>query len=147
MLDLDSLNLIAQAADPTLYGQKAGKAIALGVGAGGGAAGAGSAAGCAGGGVSCSGPEGVCGASTPDELPGGNRFWLGPIEPGGRGMASKPGGVPCAKACEPVMSAHAATSAAMKGRPHGAGMVRMPVIAPRLPLEIGRIQAAHRGLS
>jgi F-type H+-transporting ATPase subunit c len=43
MLDLDTLGtVIAQAAqDPTLYGQKAGRAIALGVGAGGGAAGAG----------------------------------------------------------------------------------------------------------
>ena len=33
--------LIAQAAQPDLYGQKAGRAIALGAGAGGGAAGAG----------------------------------------------------------------------------------------------------------
>ena len=42
MLDVDTITLIAQAAgDPTLYGQKAGQAIALGVGAGGGAAGAG----------------------------------------------------------------------------------------------------------
>jgi F-type H+-transporting ATPase subunit c len=44
MLDLDLLNtVIAQAAqqDPSIYGQKAGRAIALGVGAGGGAAGAG----------------------------------------------------------------------------------------------------------
>ena len=41
MLDLDTLSLIAQAAQPELYGQKAGQAIALGVGAGGGAAGAG----------------------------------------------------------------------------------------------------------
>jgi F-type H+-transporting ATPase subunit c len=43
MLDLDTLGtVIAQAAqDPTLYGQQAGRAIALGVGAGGGAAGAG----------------------------------------------------------------------------------------------------------
>jgi F-type H+-transporting ATPase subunit c len=39
MLDLDTLGtVIAQAAqDPTLYGQKAGRAIALGVGAGAGA--------------------------------------------------------------------------------------------------------------
>jgi F-type H+-transporting ATPase subunit c len=43
MLDLDTLGtVIAQAAqDPSIYGQKAGRAIALGVGAGGGAAGAG----------------------------------------------------------------------------------------------------------
>jgi F-type H+-transporting ATPase subunit c len=43
MLPLDTLGtVIAQAAqDPTLYGQQAGRAIALGVGAGGGAAGAG----------------------------------------------------------------------------------------------------------
>jgi F-type H+-transporting ATPase subunit c len=43
MLDVDTLGtVIAQAAqDPTLYGQQAGRAIALGVGAGGGAAGAG----------------------------------------------------------------------------------------------------------
>ena len=43
MLTLDVLNTIAAAApvDPSIYGQKAGRAIALGVGAGGGAAGAG----------------------------------------------------------------------------------------------------------
>ena len=42
MLTLDLLTTIAQAApDPSIYGQKAGRAIALGVGAGGGAAGAG----------------------------------------------------------------------------------------------------------
>ena len=41
MLDVHTISLIAQAADPTLYGESAGKAIALGVGAGGGAAGAG----------------------------------------------------------------------------------------------------------
>jgi len=42
MLDLHTLTTLAQAApDPALYGQKAGRAIALGVGAGGGAAGAG----------------------------------------------------------------------------------------------------------
>jgi F-type H+-transporting ATPase subunit c len=44
MLDLDLLStVIAQAGqtDPSIYGQKAGRAIALGVGAGGGAAGAG----------------------------------------------------------------------------------------------------------
>jgi F-type H+-transporting ATPase subunit c len=41
MFDLDTLTTIAQAAQPDLYGQKAGRAIALGVGAGGGAAGAG----------------------------------------------------------------------------------------------------------
>jgi F-type H+-transporting ATPase subunit c len=42
-LDLDSFNVIAQAAQQTndVIGQKAGRAIALGVGAGGGAAGAG----------------------------------------------------------------------------------------------------------
>jgi F-type H+-transporting ATPase subunit c len=42
-LSLDTLNIIAQAAQglPEDYGSKAGKAIALGVGAGGGAAGAG----------------------------------------------------------------------------------------------------------
>jgi F-type H+-transporting ATPase subunit c len=44
MLDLDLVStVIAQAAqgDPSIYGQKAGRAIALGAGAGGGAAGAG----------------------------------------------------------------------------------------------------------
>ena len=44
MFDVDLLsNIIAQAGgqDPSIYGQKAGRAIALGVGAGGGAAGAG----------------------------------------------------------------------------------------------------------
>ncbi|HEX4363959.1 MAG TPA: ATP synthase F0 subunit C [Solirubrobacteraceae bacterium] len=43
MLDLDSVNTLlgAVAQTPDLYGQKAGRAIALGVGAGGGAAGAG----------------------------------------------------------------------------------------------------------
>ena len=43
MFDLDTINVIAQATqgDPALFGQKAGRAIALGVGAGGGAAGAG----------------------------------------------------------------------------------------------------------
>ena len=41
-MDLHILTtVIAQAASPDLYGQKAGRAIALGVGAGGGAAGAG----------------------------------------------------------------------------------------------------------
>ncbi len=43
MIDLDTINLIAQqsAAANEVIGQKAGRAIALGVGAGGGAAGAG----------------------------------------------------------------------------------------------------------
>src|SRR5204862_642311 len=54
--------------------------------------GGGSAAGCAGGGESCSGLDGVCGASTPDCDPGGIKLG-GPIDPGGRGIESKPGGV------------------------------------------------------
>ena len=43
MIDLEMINVIAQASggDPSIIGQKAGRAIALGVGAGGGAAGAG----------------------------------------------------------------------------------------------------------
>jgi hypothetical protein len=39
-----------------------------------------------------SGLEGACGASTPDCDPGGTKPG-GPIDPGGRGMLSKPGGV------------------------------------------------------
>src|SRR5436305_14451560 len=91
-----------------------GVAVAVEGGGGGGAAGGGgSAAGCAGGGESCSGLAGVCGASTPEEPPGGIRFWLGPIEPGGRGTVSKPGGsAPCANAGEPVIRPHAMISAA-----------------------------------
>src|ERR1051325_1275475 len=69
-----------------------------GAGAGGDAAG-GSAAGCAGGGPRISGFDGAGGASTPDPEPDGARLG-GPIDPGGRGMASKPGGV-CANAAEP----------------------------------------------
>jgi F-type H+-transporting ATPase subunit c len=41
MMILHFLNVLATTVDPTTYGQKAGRAIALGVGAGGGAAGAG----------------------------------------------------------------------------------------------------------
>src|ERR1043165_8615283 len=72
-----------------------------GAGAGGGAAG-GSAAGCAGGGPRMSGLDGPCGASTPlGADPSGARLG-GPIDPGGRGILSKPGGV-CANAGEPRM--------------------------------------------
>src|SRR5215216_5174180 len=67
-----------------------------GAGAAGAAAG-GTATGWAAGGPSCSGFG--LGASTPEEAPGGTRFWLGPIEPGGRGgELSKPGGRNCASA-------------------------------------------------
>ena len=120
--------------------------VAADGGGGAGAAG-GSATGCAGGGTSCSGLAGVCGASTPDELPGGIRFWFGPIEPGGRGTESNPGGAPCAKTGVPAVAPQTTISAAMRWRPHGAGMICLPVIATRLPPEIGRIQAVHRCLS
>src|SRR3954469_14254090 len=66
--------------------------VEAGGGAGGGAwdEGGGSAAGCAGGGPRMRGLEGACGASTPpDDDPGDTRLG-GPIEPGGRGMLSKP---------------------------------------------------------
>src|SRR6266568_1909620 len=73
---------------------------------GGGAAGGGNAAGCTEGGASTIGlagaaPDAGGGASTPDGAPGGIRFWPDPIEPGGRGMDSKPGGVDCANAGPP----------------------------------------------
>src|SRR4051812_48278151 len=58
----------------------------------GGAAGGGNAAGCAVGGASTIGLAGAAGANTPVGAPGGIRLWFGPIEPGGRGMESKPGG-------------------------------------------------------
>src|SRR6185503_14771439 len=67
-------------------------------GAGACAGGGGRAAGCAGGGPRISGLEGAWGASTPDPPPDGARLG-GPIEPGGRGMLSKPGGV-CASAAD-----------------------------------------------
>lgn len=91
-----------------------GVTVAVEAGAGGGAAGMGNAAGWAGGGASCRGLAGVCGASTPEELPGGIRFWLGPIEPGGRGIESNPGGAPCPSACEATTCAQAKASATMK---------------------------------
>jgi hypothetical protein len=46
---------------------------------------------------SCKG-RGVGGASTPDDRPAASEFWLGPIDPGGRGIASKPGGLPLRQA-------------------------------------------------
>jgi hypothetical protein len=56
-----------------------------------------------------SGLEGACGASTPDPDPGGIRLG-GPIEPGGRGIESKPGGV-CASAGD-IKTPHAINTAA-----------------------------------
>jgi hypothetical protein len=55
----------------------------------------GSATGCEAGGASCNGfgfADGG-GASTPEDAPGGIRFWLPPIAPGGRGTSLKPGGI------------------------------------------------------
>src|SRR6476660_10027408 len=76
----------------------------------------GSAAGCAAGGASWSGLAGVCGASTPDCDPGGIKLG-GPIDPGGRGMLSKPGGV-CASTGEPAKP-HTIIKAATAWRPRG----------------------------
>jgi len=116
-------------------------AIVAVVGGGDGVAGGGSATGC--GGDRTSGLLGAAGgANTPEPAPGGIRFWLGPIEPGGRGIESKPGGVDCAKdvpnepAAMPI-----ASSAAAKWRPDGGRAGRCAVMTPRLPLKIWRIQA------
>src|SRR3954452_20553477 len=67
--------------------------VEAGGGAGGaGAGGGGSGAGGRGGGPGMSGLDGACGASIPPGCdPAGARLG-GPIDPGGRGMLSKPGG-------------------------------------------------------
>jgi hypothetical protein len=86
-----------------------------------------------------SGLDGACGASTPDPDPGGIRLG-GPIDPGGRGIESKPGGV-CAKAGD-ARSPHMSNKAAKDWRPRG--LAAAPAIMmPGLPPEIGRIQAAE----
>src|SRR6476659_2463559 len=99
-----------------------------GAGAGGNAAG-GSAAGCAGAGPRMSGLDGACGASTPDPDPGGIRLG-GPIDPGGRGIASKPGGV-CARPDDAEKrTPHTTTKAAKGWRPRvlaAAPAIMMPV--------------------
>src|SRR3954453_14723467 len=61
------------------------------------------------------GLEGACGASTPPDDDPGERRLGGPIDPGGRGMLSKPGGV-CASAGEPRTHA---SRAAKAWRPRG----------------------------
>src|SRR5262245_53838895 len=69
----------------------------------------GSATGCDAGGVSCNGfgfADGG-GASTPEDAPGGIKFWLPPIAPGGRGTSLKPGGMVWAEAEQARPSANA----------------------------------------
>ena len=84
-----------------------------------------------------SGLDGACGASIPPGCdPAGARLG-GPIDPGGRGMLSNPGGV-CAKAREPKQP-HATHKVAASRRL--AGPILPITIMPRLRLKIGRIQA------
>src|SRR5688572_866594 len=76
-----------------------------------GADGGGTATGWAAGGPSCSGLGLAGGVSTPEDAPGGTRFWLGPIEPGGRGgELSNPGGRNCASAGEAAIATAIATA-------------------------------------